>query len=68
MQRLLLLSLIVLALLLPVLAQLTGMEYYIGVLTRVLIFAIVASSLNFILGYGGMSVSAMRCFSASAPM
>lgn len=45
---------LVLAVFLPVLAQAAGLEYYIGVLTRILIFAIVASSLNFILGYGGM--------------
>ncbi|QDD65964.1 branched-chain amino acid ABC transporter permease [Herbaspirillum seropedicae] len=54
MQRLFIPLLIVLALLLPLLAQASGMEYYIGVLTRILIFAMVAASLNFILGYGGM--------------
>ncbi|MFL9925374.1 branched-chain amino acid ABC transporter permease [Herbaspirillum lusitanum] len=54
MQRLFLLLLVVLAILLPVLAQAAGLDYYIGVLTRILIFAMVASSLNFILGYGGM--------------
>lgn len=30
------------------------MEYYLGVATRIMIFAIAASSLNLILGYGGM--------------
>lgn len=54
MRRLFLPLLIVLAVLLPLLAQASGMEYYIGVLTRILIFAMVAASLNFILGYGGM--------------
>ncbi|ADJ65137.1 branched-chain amino acid ABC transporter permease [Herbaspirillum seropedicae] len=54
MQRLFIPLLLVLALLLPLLAQASGMEYYIGVLTRILIFAMVAASLNFILGYGGM--------------
>ena len=39
---------------LPLLAQVTGLDYYIGVLTRMLIFAMLASSLNFLLGYGGM--------------
>lgn len=46
--------LVALLALLPFLAQASGLEYYIAVATRVLIFAIVASSLNFILGYGGM--------------
>ncbi|MBG7621478.1 branched-chain amino acid ABC transporter permease [Herbaspirillum sp. AP02] len=54
MQRLFVLLLLVLAVLLPILAQATGMEYYIGVVTRILIFSMVAASLNFILGYGGM--------------
>ncbi|BEV16967.1 branched-chain amino acid ABC transporter permease [Herbaspirillum sp. DW155] len=54
MQRLFVPLLLVLAVLLPLLAQASGMEYYIGVLTRILIFAMVAASLNFILGYGGM--------------
>ncbi|MDY7577187.1 branched-chain amino acid ABC transporter permease [Herbaspirillum sp. RTI4] len=38
----------------PLLAQAAGLDYYIGVLTRIMIFGVVASSLNFILGYGGM--------------
>ncbi|EOA03852.1 branched-chain amino acid ABC transporter permease [Herbaspirillum sp. BH-1] len=54
MQRLFVPLLLVLAVLLPILAQATGMEYYIGVVTRILIFSMVAASLNFILGYGGM--------------
>jgi len=54
MQRLFVPLLLVLAVLLPLLAQASGMEYYIGVVTRILIFAMVATSLNFILGYGGM--------------
>jgi len=54
MQRLLPFVLLVLALLLPLAAQAAGLDYYVGVATRVLIFAVVASSLNFILGYGGM--------------
>ena len=31
-----------------------GLEFYVGVATRVLIFAIAASSLNLILGFGGL--------------
>ncbi len=54
MQRLFVPLLLVLAVLLPLLAQASGMEYYIGVVTRILIFAMVAASLNFILGNGGM--------------
>lgn len=54
MRRIFLLLLILAAALFPVLARASGLEYYTGVLTRVLIFSIAASSLNFILGYGGM--------------
>ena len=39
---------------LPWLAQAAGHEYYIGVARRILIFALAATSLNLILGYGGM--------------
>lgn len=39
---------------LPPLLSHFGLEFYIGVLSRVLIFAIAASSLNLILGFGGM--------------
>jgi len=38
----------------PPLLMALGMEFYISVLSRVLIFAIAASSLNLILGFGGM--------------
>lgn len=38
----------------PWVAGALGQEFYIGVMRRVLIFAIAAASLNFILGYGGM--------------
>jgi len=40
--------------LLPLLAQAVGQEFYISVATRILIFAIAATSLNLILGFGGM--------------
>jgi branched-chain amino acid transport system permease protein len=39
---------------LPWVAGVLGQDYYIGFTRRVLIFAIAAASLNFILGYGGM--------------
>lgn len=40
--------------LLPVLAQAWGQEFYVGVASRILIFALAATSLNLILGFGGM--------------
>jgi branched-chain amino acid transport system permease protein len=46
--------LLVAALALPWVAGTFGQDYYIGFMRRVLIFAIAAASLNFILGYGGM--------------
>lgn len=39
----------------PLLAPTLGLEYYVGFVRRVLIVAIAATSLNFILGYGGMA-------------
>lgn len=42
------------ALALPWVAGVLDQDYYIGFMRRVLIFAIAAASLNFILGYGGM--------------
>lgn len=38
----------------PWLATMAGQDFYIGVVIRIMIFAIAASSLNLILGYGGM--------------
>ncbi|MDB5967320.1 MAG: branched-chain amino acid transporter permease [Polaromonas sp.] len=38
----------------PLVAPLLGLEFYIGFVRRVMIFALAAASLNFILGYGGM--------------
>lgn len=38
----------------PLLANYLGQEFYIGLLSRLMIFALVASSLNLILGFGGM--------------
>lgn len=42
------------AILLPVIINWLEEDFYIGFATRVLIFAIAATSLNFIVGYGGM--------------
>ena len=39
---------------LPVVAQAVGQDYYIAVASRILIFALAATSLNLILGFGGM--------------
>ncbi len=39
---------------LPLVAPLLGMEFYVGFVRRVLIVALAAASLNFILGFGGM--------------
>lgn len=39
---------------LPLLAAWAGDEFYVGVASRVLIFALAATSLNLILGFGGM--------------
>lgn len=39
---------------LPTALQAAGQEFYIGFATRVLIFALAASSLNLVLGFGGM--------------
>jgi branched-chain amino acid transport system permease protein len=40
--------------LMPVLLVAVGQEFYLGLLTRILIYALAATSLNLILGYGGM--------------
>jgi branched-chain amino acid transport system permease protein len=47
-------ALLVALALLPWLLAMLGLEYYVGFATRVLVFGLAASSLNFILGYGGM--------------
>jgi branched-chain amino acid transport system permease protein len=38
----------------PLVASATGQEFYVGVASRILIFALAATSLNLILGFGGM--------------
>jgi branched-chain amino acid transport system permease protein len=47
-------ALVLAAALVPWLAGLLDQGYYVGFIRRMMIFAIAASSLNFILGYGGM--------------
>ena len=42
------------AVVLPLVLQALGEDFYIGFATRILIFALAATSLNFIVGYGGM--------------
>jgi branched-chain amino acid transport system permease protein len=42
------------ALVFPFAAEALGGGYYVGVATRVMIFALAASSLNLVVGYGGM--------------
>ena len=39
---------------LPLIAQASGESFYVTLATRVLVFALAASSLNLVLGYGGM--------------
>jgi branched-chain amino acid transport system permease protein len=53
-QALLELGLFLAAALLPLFLQWQGEDFYIGFATRLLIFALAATSLNFIVGYGGM--------------
>jgi branched-chain amino acid transport system permease protein len=38
----------------PSIAAATGLEFYQGLLTKIMVYALAASSLNLILGYGGM--------------
>jgi len=47
-------ALLAAALVLPFVLGATGNEFYVGVATRILIFALAATALNFIVGYGGM--------------
>lgn len=48
------LALLGLLLAFPPIASATGLEFYTGLITKMMIFALAASSLNLILGYGGM--------------
>ncbi|HEX7382031.1 MAG TPA: branched-chain amino acid ABC transporter permease [Nevskiaceae bacterium] len=48
------LPLLIVLVALPLVAQILGADYYTGVVSRILIFALAASSLNLIVGFGGM--------------
>lgn len=48
------LVLLIALVLLPLLAQAWGQDFYVSVASRILIFALAATSLNLILGFGGM--------------
>ena len=54
MRKALALAAVAAALAFPLVAQPLGWEFYIGFASRVMIYALAASSLNLILGYGGM--------------
>ncbi|MEO8310775.1 MAG: branched-chain amino acid ABC transporter permease [Caldimonas sp.] len=45
---------VALALALPALLRAFGLDYYLSLATRIVVFAIAATSLNLVLGYGGM--------------
>jgi len=47
-------ALLIAALALPTLLTAIGQDFYVGFATRVLIFALAATSLNLVLGFGGM--------------
>ncbi len=53
-QRIVVWSSVAISLMLPAVAYAMGMDYLVGLFTRVLIFALAGISLNFILGYGGL--------------
>lgn len=59
--------LLLLLVLLPFAAEALGEGFYIGVASRILIFALAATSLNLSLALAAWSVSGMRPSSASAP-
>jgi branched-chain amino acid transport system permease protein len=54
MRQALTLAVLAAALAFPLIAQPLGWEFYIGFASRIMIYALAASSLNLILGYGGM--------------
>ena len=45
---------VALALALPALLRAFALDYYLSLATRIVVFAIAATSLNLVLGYGGM--------------
>ncbi|WP_326539798.1 branched-chain amino acid ABC transporter permease [Pseudorhodoferax sp.] len=47
-------AIVLLMLLVPLFAQWAGSSFYLGFATRIVVFAIAASGLNLVLGYGGL--------------
>ncbi len=54
MRKVLTLAALTAAIIFPLVARPLGWDFYIGFASRVLIYALAASSLNLVLGYGGM--------------
>jgi branched-chain amino acid transport system permease protein len=54
MRRALTLALLAAAIAFPLVAAPLGWEFYVGFASRIMIYALAASSLNLVLGYGGM--------------
>jgi branched-chain amino acid transport system permease protein len=54
LSRLALALVLLAAIVFPFAAHALGSDYYVGVMTRVMIYALAATSLNLVLGYGGM--------------
>src|SRR3954467_5314495 len=54
MQRILALAVLLLAIAFPLVMQTLDQVYYVTMASRILIYALAATSLNLVLGYGGM--------------
>jgi branched-chain amino acid transport system permease protein len=54
MRRALVLAVVAVAVAFPLVAAPLGWEFYVGFASRIMIYALAASSLNLVLGYGGM--------------
>ena len=52
----------------PLVAPALGLDFYISFVRRVLIYALAATSLNLILGYGGMVALGHAAFFGAGPM
>jgi hypothetical protein len=60
-------AVLAIALALPWLLRALGLDFYLSLASRIVVYAIAATSLNLVLGYAGLSRSAMPRSSASAP-
>ena len=58
---------LLLLVLFPLVAPVFDLGFYVSFVRRVLIYALVASSLNFILGYGGMVALGHAAFFGAVP-